>query len=75
MRAFGQKDRVPLVDKITLSTEDACALASVGLNTLYKAINSGELVARKKGKRTLILRADLDAWLATWPRAGKQGSE
>jgi len=70
MRAFGQKHAVALTDKLTLSPSEACALAGVGAYTLYKAIHAGALVARKQGKRTLIRRADLDAWIAAWPRLG-----
>jgi hypothetical protein len=34
---------------------------------LYQAIADGTLKARKLGKRTLVLRADLQAFLASLP--------
>ncbi|MEO6013939.1 MAG: DNA-binding protein, partial [Devosia sp.] len=34
---------------------------------LYEAINSGALKARKNGKRTVILDADLNNWLNSLP--------
>jgi hypothetical protein len=34
---------------------------------LYEAINSGALKARKNGKRTVILDADLNNWLTSLP--------
>jgi excisionase family DNA binding protein len=70
MRKLKHKDDVSLVDKIALSTGEACALAGVGMNTIYNAIHAGELVARKVGTRTIILRRDLNAWLGTLPKSG-----
>jgi excisionase family DNA binding protein len=69
MRASKRKDEVPVYLKVSLSTGEAGAVAGVGLNTIYRAINSGELVARKLGARTLILRSDLEAWLQKLPKA------
>lgn len=34
---------------------------------IYAAINKGDLVARKSGRKTLILRSDLEAWLSSLP--------
>jgi excisionase family DNA binding protein len=44
--------------------------ARVGINkdAIYKAIKDGRLPARKLGKRTLILAADLEAFLQALPR-------
>ena len=34
--------------------------------SIYEALKRGELLAHKRGTRTLILRKDLDHWLASW---------
>ncbi|MCH4540675.1 helix-turn-helix domain-containing protein [Ochrobactrum sp. A-1] len=57
----------PLPDAIAYSVTDAASRAGVGRSTLYNAISAGELPARKLGKRTLVLRSDLDNWSKTLP--------
>jgi excisionase family DNA binding protein len=52
---------------LVYSIPEACSLAHTGRTALYKAINSGELPARKRGKRTLILHQDLCCWLQSLP--------
>jgi excisionase family DNA binding protein len=52
-----------------LSISEACRLAGIGKTRLYGAIADGRLTARKFGKRTLILRTDLLAFLADLPVA------
>jgi excisionase family DNA binding protein len=46
---------------------DAGLKAGVGRSTIYTAINSGALRARKLGRRTVILDTDLAAWLDAAP--------
>lgn len=50
-----------------LSIIEAAAIAGIGRTKLYESINSGELVARKFGKRRIILRDDLRQFLAALP--------
>ena len=50
-----------------LSIPEACRVAGLGRTKIYQAIADGRLTARKAGKRTLILRADLDRFLKTLP--------
>lgn len=52
------------MNKLTLSIEEARAATGLGRTKIYQLINSGELQARKIGKRTLILKADLEAFLS-----------
>ena len=49
---------------LSLSIEEARAATGLGRTKLYQLINSGELKARKIGKRTILLRDDLDAFLS-----------
>ena len=50
-----------------LSIYEACNIARIGRTKIYEAISSGKLKARKLGKRTLVLRADLQEFLASLP--------
>ena len=52
---------------LALGIVDAARAAGVGRSTVYENINAGALKARKAGRRTLILRADLQAWLDSFP--------
>jgi hypothetical protein len=50
------------------SVADACKIACTGRTALYEAINSGELVAHKRGKRTLFLANELQRWIESFPK-------
>ena len=64
-------DVIPLNEKATLTIDAASRFAGCGRSTIYRAINNGDLTARKMRTRTIILRADLDRWLAALPVMGK----
>ncbi len=49
--------------QISLSIEEVQAATGIGRTKLYQAINAGTLRARKFGKRTIILKEDLDSFL------------
>jgi excisionase family DNA binding protein len=53
-----------------LSPVEAAVVAGVGRTNIFKLISDGSLPARKIGKKTIILRGDLMAFLDGLPRAG-----
>ena len=52
------------MDKLSYSIEEASTLSGIGRTKIYEAINLNQLKARKFGKRTLILKSDLEEFLA-----------
>jgi hypothetical protein len=48
---------------------DVCAMTQLGRTSVYEAIKSGELVARKWNRRTIVLAADLATFLNNLPKA------
>ena len=49
---------------LSFSIEEACAVTGIGRTKLYEAIKKGLLPAKKYGKRTIILRNDLEEFLS-----------
>jgi Helix-turn-helix domain len=49
---------------------EACVVARAGRTAIYEAIRSGDLVARKRGRKTIILAGDLCRWVETLTSAG-----
>jgi excisionase family DNA binding protein len=50
-----------------LSVAEACAIAGISRSKLYELIAAGDLVARKLGRRRIILRRDLSRFLDALP--------
>lgn len=55
---------------IALTVNEALERAPFGKNSLYLAINSGALPARKFGRRTIILEEDLENYIRALPPYG-----
>lgn len=53
--------------KLAYSISEVVAAFGVGRTRVFAEIASGRLLACKIGRRTVIRRCDLDAWLARLP--------
>lgn len=53
-----------------LSINESARFLGIGRSTLYGLIRNGDLPIRKLGKRSLILKVDLEAFLQALPVAG-----
>lgn len=52
---------------VAYEVNEATQIGKCCRTNIYKAINAGQLVARKNGRKTIILRSDLEAWLTSLP--------
>ena len=55
------------MDKLAYTIEETIEAGAGSRTKVYEAINSGALKARKRGKRTIILADDLNAFLRGLP--------
>lgn len=53
--------------RLGFTMEEAAATAAIGRTRVYAAVKDGKLKARKFGRRTVILREDLEAFLRALP--------
>jgi excisionase family DNA binding protein len=53
---------------------EVCRATGFGRSTIYLAIAAGDLVARKYGRRTIILDEDLSNFLRSLPVLQAQGA-
>ena len=53
--------------KLALSISEFCARASIGRTTAFSEIRAGQLIARKRGRSTIILVADAEMYLQVAP--------
>jgi hypothetical protein len=59
MNEFGRRERYRLSERLSVSPEEASALTGIGPTSIREAISSGDLKAKKHGRRTIILPDDL----------------
>lgn len=55
------------VEELMYSVVRSAELSGLGRTKIFEAMRSGELVAVKVGRRTLIRRSDLVAWIESLP--------
>ncbi|NCT91974.1 helix-turn-helix domain-containing protein [Cellulomonas sp. APG4] len=58
---------VPYDARLALAPTEVAQLLGVHPATVYRRLADGSLPARRDGRRTLVLRADLDAYLNDLP--------
>jgi excisionase family DNA binding protein len=54
--------------QLSYSINEVSAATGLGRTTIYAAIKTGDLIARKCGRRTTILAEDLSSFLRNLPR-------
>jgi excisionase family DNA binding protein len=64
---FARTKEEKLMGQVAYSVKGAGRATATGTTTLYDAINEGQLKAKKLGRRTIILAADLERWLDNLP--------
>jgi hypothetical protein len=49
------------------SVNDFCQWAGIGRTAVYAEMKAGRLLAKKCGRRTIILRSEAERWLTSLP--------
>lgn len=55
------------MEKLALTIPDAVQLSGIPRSAIYEALNRGDLIAKKAGRRTLIPYTELKAYLSSLP--------
>jgi len=66
--------RPEVTRRAAYSIAEVMLQSGLGRDTIYKAINSGRLPARKVGRRTIVLTTDLQRFLEALPRLNGKAS-
>lgn len=62
------------MEKTALTVKEACSHLGMTKSSLYRARERGEISLRKLGGRTVILKADIEAWIGSLPVAERRPS-
>ena len=65
-------ERANQIAPAMLQIPDAAKYSGLSRTRVYELISTGALDARKMGKRTIISRASIDAFLADLPKAARK---
>ena len=57
-----------MIEKLAYTVAEAASATGLSRRSVYREIDAGNLVARKRGSNTLILARDLEAFLIALPR-------
>lgn len=60
-------EKIALTDKFAFTVAEAVELSNVCRSNIFTAIASGKLLARKRGRSTLIRQEDLRDWINSLP--------
>jgi hypothetical protein len=64
------EDRCVEAERLAFRIADVCRATGLGRTSVYAAIKTGELVARKWNRRTVVLAQDLATFLNNLPKVG-----
>ena len=67
MERFPRNTRSTLLPVRAVSPEEAAFMLGVGRSSVYKLIKRHSLMARKAGRRTVILTSEIERYLAALP--------
>jgi len=67
MPSLHVQERPAVIDKISVTINEATKLTGISRTLLYRLFNEGKLTPRKLGNRTLILVDDLDSLVKSLP--------
>jgi hypothetical protein len=59
------------LEVIAYPVDDVPFIAGVTRTQVFEAIRAKELMARKRGRRTLIEASELRRWISTFPTRGR----
>jgi hypothetical protein len=74
MTAIESEKSKSLLHRAAHSIPEVCAATGLGRDSVYAAIRTGKLIARKYGRRTVVLDDDMRAFLEALPKMGAGAS-